>query len=200
MGPQGVFFSLADTTPAPGACGFRDADMLPTPSPFALSSFTSVTAPSPPALSSLHLCHCSLLLHPPLLIDATTRSRMPTWVRGYCFSVFPLTKKRGSARAPLLHGVLYLLCVDTRDLTLQTMRALTLLYSTLQTLQTLLYLTLQNLSLPRTPARWPFFRLPGAHQQRFCHRQNLESKEPGVWRGVSVLSRAPALPPTALSP
>ena len=46
MGPQGVFFPLADTTPAPGACGFRDADMLPTPSPFALSSFTSVTAPS----------------------------------------------------------------------------------------------------------------------------------------------------------
>ena len=114
--------------------------------------------------------------------------------------MFPLTRKRGSARAPLLHGVLYLLCVDTRDMTLQKMRAPTLLYSTLQTLQTLLYLTLQNLSLPRTPARWPFFRLPGAHQQRFCHRQNLESKEPGVWRGVSVLPRAPALPPTALSP
>ena len=130
MGPQSVSPPLADTTPAPGACGFRDADMRPTPSPPALSSFTSVTAPSPPALSSLHL---SLLPPPsptPPLIDATTRSRMPTWVRGSCFSVFPLTKKRGSARAPLLHGVLYLLCVDTRDLTLQKMRDLTLLYST----------------------------------------------------------------------
>ena len=43
-------------------------------------------------------------------------------------------------------------------------------------------------------------RLPGAHQPRLSPRQNLESKEPGVWRGVSVLPRAPALPPTALSP
>ena len=163
MGPQGVFFPLADTTPAPGACGFRDADMLPTPSPPALSSFTSVTAPSPPALSSLHLCHCSLLLHPPLLIDATTRSRMPTWVRGYCFSVFPLTKKRGSARAPLLHGVLYLLCVDTRDLTLQKMRDLTLLYSTDSTDSTLPDST-ESLSPPhaRSVALPPTPRCPSA--------------------------------------